>query len=118
MSIETRNTKDGLIFSIRYRDSEGRQHRETLGLKSEGWDRRKAKEEERKRIVQSQPNKSPLTFKEVAELWFQETAPRAKWKPRTKAAYLRSINRLEHFHDMKIGEIKPRHVLEFIKERS
>lgn len=112
MSIETRKTSKGTAVTIRYRDSDGRQHRETLGLREEGWDKKRARAEEALRTAGQKP--SPR-FEDVAWKWFGDMED--DWKPRTRRAYTRSIERLEWFHNAPVRQIRPKHVAEWISDQ-
>src|SRR5690242_20613143 len=102
MSYELRKSRLGEVVTIRYRDASGRQIRETLGLKSEGWTRKKALEHERLRIVESRNvgvRKPIPTLVALGWLWYDETSILKAWKPRTLRAYDRAIARLEDLHE-------------------
>ena len=114
MSIQYRKTKKGMMTTVVYRDSTGRQRRNTLGPKSE-WPKRKALKEEMKL---KSSTRTMDDFKTVSERWYDETGRRQQWKPRTESAYLRSLVRLESFNKMKIGDVKQRHVAQFIEKHS
>lgn len=117
MSVELRPSSLGPVYTIRYRDATGRQIRETLGLKEEGWTHRKAKEVERARRVSSRGNgvRRPVPdFIALAWLWYDETGFLRAWKPRTERAYKRGIERLDFFHKMRVDQIRPKHVAEYI----
>lgn len=116
MSVEYRKTKQGEVAHIRYRDKDGKQHRETLGLKSEGWTRRKAEEEETRRIHAAKTQMLNWDFTELAEKWFNETSRLRRWKPRTESAYLRAIERLAFFKNVRPAEVRPKHVADFIAQ--
>jgi integrase len=117
VSVETRKSRMGTVVAIRYRDTDGTQRRETLGLKEEGWTESKAKRVERERLVQGRTAPSETwDFKSLADKWYEETGRRKKWKPRTLRAYTRSIVRIEFFHGMLVHEIKPKTVEQFISQ--
>lgn len=115
MSISQRKTKQGLVFEIRYRDAQGRSRRETLGTREQGWDKRKARQAELALLADRTGRPSPV-FKDVAEDWLRDCSD--NWKPRTRSAYKRSIKRLDHFWEMQIGQIRPRHIAEWIPTRT
>lgn len=62
---------------------------------------------------------APLTFGEYAATWFSEGATRRGWKPSTVLQY-RSLRRrlVEHFGPMPLAAIRPRHIAEYIAEKS
>lgn len=116
MSVEIRPSRLGPVVTIRYRQN-GRQVRETLGLKAEGWSRAKALRVERERLVSGRVTPvETYSFKRVAEEWFNETSRRKNWKPLTLRAYTRSIERLKFFHAMPVHEIRPKDVVRFIEQ--
>jgi integrase len=115
MSVELRKTRLGDVYTIRYRDSRGVQRRETLGPKSEGWTKSKARREEAvRRLEPSNGLTEPVDFEALAWQWYDETARLHDWKPRTLMAYTRSIKRLRVFYGMHVDEIRPVHVAQFI----
>jgi integrase len=111
MSISTRKNKTGEVFEARYRDTEGKSHRVTLGSREEGWDKRKAKAAERDLLAGLKQGSNP-SFETVAWDWFNARLP--NWRPRTEAAYKRSINRLKPFWEMGVRDVRPKHVAEWI----
>ena len=118
MSVEVRKTRLGDVYTIRYRVN-GRLVRDTLGLKQDGWNKKTAKQEERKRIVEARLDvRTRHSFLSLANMWFDETARLRGWKPRTLTAYRRSIARLLHFHGMEVSKIRAKHVSEWIAEQT
>ena len=115
MSVEVRKTRHGDVYHLRYRVN-GEQRRETLGFKAEGWTRRKAQEEETRRIEAARTRKLNWDFSELADKWFEETCRLRKWKPRTQSAYLRSVARLDFFKKIRPAEVRPKHVADFISQ--
>jgi len=118
MSVELRKTRLGDVYTIRYR-ANGQQIRETLGLKEEGWTKRKALAVEKQRIVESRNvhlRNQSVPFVSLAWRWYDETGSLKAWKPRTLMAYRRSIERLQHFHDMTVDQVTGKTVAEFITE--
>ena len=114
MSIQYRKTKRGVMTTVVYRDSAGRQRRNTLGPKTE-WPKRKALAEEAKLKSSSSATDD---FKSVALRWYDETGRRQQWKPRTKSAYKRSLARLESFDRYRIGAVRTKDVASFIERHS
>jgi integrase len=110
--------KRGTVFRIKYSDAAGKQVMETLGAAREGWTRRKAKTELRRRLARvdggwRQP--SALTFGDYAVRWFTEEEAKRRWKPGTVRAYRFVRGRLvAAFGPMKLDAIRPRHVADFI----
>lgn len=109
----------GRVFRVKYRDADGRQVMETLGRETDGWDRRKAERELRHRLTDVERKgyrkPKPLTFATYAETWFAEGERRRRWKPSTVAQYRSVRERLvEWFGPMRLGEIRPRHVAEYV----
>jgi integrase len=111
------------VWRIKYADVDGKQVMETIGPEREGWTQKKAEAELRERLVRverkSYRRPAPLTFGEYAETWFSEGAARRDWKPSTVAQY-RSLRRrlVEHFGPFPLGAIRPRHIAEYVAERS
>lgn len=115
--------KRGTVWRIKYADADDRQVMETLGPEREGWTRKKAEAELRERLVRverkSYRRPAPLTFSEYATTWFAEGATRRRWKPSTVAQY-RSLERrlVEHFGPIPLGAIRPRHIAEYVADKS
>jgi integrase len=111
--------KRGTVFRIKYEDADKRQVMETLGRADEGWTRKKAEAELRERLVRVERKgyrkPKPLTFASYAESWFAEEATKRRWKPKTVQTYRFVRERLvEAFGPMKLDQVRPRHVADFI----
>jgi len=96
---------------------------ETLGPEREGWDRRKAEAELRERLVRVERKAyrrpKPTTFRSYRETWFEEGRTRRRWAPRTVIQYRSILKRLgEHFDPFPLGEIRPRHVAEYVSAKA
>jgi integrase len=92
---------------------------ETLGPEREGWTEKKANAELRERLVRVERKgyrkPSPLTFREYAERWHEESQRRRDWKPKTVAAYRVVIDRLsDHFGSMPLAAVRPRDVAAYV----
>lgn len=114
--------KRGRVFRIKYMDAAGKQVMETLGREAEGWTRRKAKAELTNRLARVQKGwRRPrqVTFAAYAKRWFNEGESRRRWKPSTVLQYRTIEARLvEAFAAMPLAEIRPRHVAEYVAEKS
>lgn len=115
--------KRGTVWRIKYADADVRQVMETVGSEREGWTQRKAEAELRERLVRverkSYRRPQPLTFAEYAKTWFAEGVIRRRWKPSTVAQY-RSLERrlVEHFGPFPLTAVRPRHIAEYVAEKS
>jgi integrase len=115
--------KRGVTWRIKYADADGKQVMETLGAEREGWTEKKARAELRERLVRVERRgwrrPRPLTFGEYAETWFSEGETRRRWKAGTVAQYRSTKRRLiGHFGPMPLAAIRPRHVAEYVAEKS
>jgi integrase len=113
----------GVVWRIKFLDADGRQVQETLGKESEGWTRKKAKAELRERLVRVDKKgwrkPSPLTFREYAETWLEEGKERRRWAKRTVWVYEDTLERLNgYFGSLPLAAIRPRHVAEYVAEKS
>lgn len=86
-----RDGKRGVVWSVKYRDADGRQVKERLGRESEGWTERKAKAELGARLtdVRREGLRKPLsvTFASFADEWLA-TYPEAEGLKRsTRGSY-------------------------------
>jgi Phage integrase, N-terminal SAM-like domain len=73
--------KRGVTWSIRYRDADGRRVAETLGREADGWDKRRATDALRERLVdvkrEGRRRLEPVTFGAFAREWL-DTYPDTK----------------------------------------
>lgn len=112
--------KRGTVLRIKYRDAEGRQVMETLGRAAEGWTKRKATVELRKRlhlVDHGYRKPASLTFGEYAQRWFQDGPAKRGWKASTIAEY-QSVERrlIGAFGSMPLDSVRPRHVAAYVAE--
>lgn len=111
-SIVERRGARGTTFSVVYRDSDGRQIRESLGRVS----RREAEDALRDRLQAVRKGgwrkpPSQLTFGDYAAEWFATGLTRRQWKPTTQAQYVSVSRRLaDQFGPLPLAEIRPRHI--------
>jgi integrase len=115
--------KRGVVWRIKYADSDGRQVMETLGPEREGWTERKAEAELRERLVKVERRgwrrPAPLTFSQYGETWFEEGKTRRRWAPRTVVQYRSILKRLdEHFGPLPLAAIRPRHVSAYVARQA
>jgi integrase len=113
--------KRGIVWRVKYADSEGRQVMETLGSERDGWTERKAEAELRERLVRVERRgwrrPAPLTFRQYAEAWEQASASKRSWSANTMRAYKGGFKRLmPHFGPLRLASIKPRHVAAYTHE--
>ena len=114
--------KRGKVFRIKYRDASGAQVQETIGAERDGWTRKKADAELRERLVRVERKNwrrpKPITFADYARVWREQAEARRGWKPGTVKARRLQVGRLaEWFGNAVLGEIRPRHVAEYIDGR-
>ncbi len=113
----------GTVWRIKWRDASGRQVKETIGAERDGITKKHAEAELRDRLVKVDKKgyrrPAPLKFSTYAETWFDEGERRRRWKPATVRQY-RSIEArlVETFGPMPLAAIRPRHVAEYVAEKS
>jgi integrase len=115
--------KRGRVWRIKYRDATGKQVMETIGAERDGVTRKHAEAELRERLVRVERRgwrkPASLSFRKYAETWFTEGETRRRWKPRTVAQYRSVRARLvKAFGAMPLAAIRPRHVAEYVAEKS
>ena len=115
--------RKGVVWRIKYRDATGRQVQETLGSESEGWTRRKAGAELRKRLVDVERiglrKPETVTFAEFANEWL-ETYPDAKaLKRSTREGYTTIIRRhlAPALGSMRVGALTVGHIEAYLGEK-
>jgi integrase len=116
--------KRGDVYRLKYTDARGKQVMETLGpakskQRPDGWTAKQAEKELGKRIAAVEDNgyerPKPLTFRAYAERWFDEGAGKWKWQLSTISEYKTVRRRLvATFGAMKLGEVRPRHVADYV----
>jgi integrase len=115
--------KRGDVWRMKYADASGKQVMETIGPakcdKRHGLTRKEAKTELTNRLSdvdrKNYRKPKPLTFDTYSQTWLDDGQARRKWAPGTPRIYRASLARLrEHFGPMKLAEIRPRHVADFV----
>lgn len=115
--------KRGVVWRLKYQDAQKHVIVETLGPESEGWDRQAAENALLDRINRVRNHNwvrpKRVTFESFALQWLEdEEAPR-RWKPKTINAYTHTVERLvDVFGTKPIGELRPRHVADYITAMS
>ncbi len=121
------NGKRGRVFRMKFTDSTGHQHMETLGPEKAGseivWTRRKAEKALRDRLADVEAKRwrraSPLTFEEWARTWLEQGESRRSWKPRTSTAYATVVDRLtDAFRGKRLAELRPGDVAAYIERQT
>jgi integrase len=109
----------GVSWKLKYRDSSGRQVKETLGREPE-WNRKLAERELVRRldaVERGWRKPHPLTFGEYADRWLHEAGKRRQWKPATVLVFTNAIKRLRKtFGPMPLGAIRPRDVVAYSRD--
>jgi integrase len=113
----------GVVWRVKFVDADGKQVQETLGPERDGWTRKKAEAELRERLVRVERkayrHPKPMTFGTYRETWFEEGQARRRWAPRTVIQYRSILKRLgDHFDQFPLGAIRPRHVAEYVSEKT
>jgi integrase len=125
--LEYRHADGTVSFRCQYRDSSGKQLKETIGRTSElaadgsPWTRRKAEDELRARINrvkrEGYRRPRPVVFREYAWRWFNESQRPLDWKPSTIITYRCTVKRLnQHFGRMQIGKIERGQINSFLAQ--
>src|SRR5579864_2840694 len=112
--------KRGVTFRIKYRDADGKQVMETVGAEQDGMTRKQAAAVRRQRLVAVEQKEyrkpSPVTFRQYAETWFEESQGRRGWKPATVDAYRNGLDRLEEvFGSVRLAKLRPRDVAAYVR---
>jgi integrase len=115
--------KRGTVYRIKYRDASGREVMETVGAERDGLTEKQAREilADRLSDVRRKGLRRPraVTFRDYAELWFEQNASRRQWTENTKRAYGGSLKRLlPHLGAYRLGAIRARMVSSAIAELS
>lgn len=103
--------KRGITWSLKYDDSDGKQVRERLGKATDGWTKRKAEVELRRRLVAVEKEgfrkPEPTTFSSFAQSWCDNYAETHDLRRTTRADYARMIEKhlVPHFSGMKLADI-------------
>jgi integrase len=87
-----------VTYRIQYRDARRKQVKETLGRKSEGWTRTKARDERKKRVgrvADGYVRPDAALFGDYAEIWFERRQVYKSYSPATVSSYRTTLNRLE-----------------------
>ena len=115
--------KRGRVFRIKFTDTAGAQHMETLGPEKAGsevvWTRRKAEKALRDRLADVEAKRwrraSGLRFEEHAHTWLDQGETRRAWKPATVRVYSRIVERLvDAFGSRKLADLRPRDVAAYV----
>lgn len=109
--IEYRQKDGDVVYRVQYRDAKGRQVKESIGRKSEGWTKRKVQAALAERIsnVANRGYRKPeaILFRDYADRWFEQSQLLFSWKPNTVTTYKTAVKRLkEHFGHRKLGDIE------------
>jgi integrase len=115
--------KRGDVWRIKYTDASGKQHMETLGPASEGWNRKRARLELRARedAVAREGYRKPerVTFESFALQWVEQYASAKDLKKSTGDGY-RSILRthlIPAFRTKQLGEITVERIEHYLAEK-
>jgi integrase len=104
-------TRDGdTVYRIQYRDASGRQVKETVGRRSEGFTRTDAKAERKARIAKVAKNHyrrpDPVLFSTFAPKWFEQAQQTEGWADSTITKYNAAVERLVgYFGGYKVRDI-------------
>src|SRR5689334_6185499 len=83
--------KRGAVWSIKFRDADGKQVKERLGKEAEGWSRRKAEKALRHRLADVERDgyrqPEPVTFKTFSTEWLDGYAEAKGLKRSTRRGY-------------------------------
>lgn len=113
--------KRGVVWRIKYRDTDDKQVMETVGAERDGWTRKKADAELRERLVRVERKgyrrPTPITFGEYVDQWLTSCHARRAWKPRTYMANRGSIERLRPFFgSVPLAKIRRGDVTAYVQE--
>jgi integrase len=111
------------VWRIKYRDATGAQVMETVGAERDGVTEKLARQalEDKLSDVRRKEYRRPkaTTFEDYARSWFAEGAARRRWKTSTVRQYVSVEARLvQAFGRYPLGAIRPRHIAEYVAERS
>jgi integrase len=87
-----------VTFRIQFRDASGRQVKETLGRRSAGWTRTKAKDERRKRVgkvADGYVRPEAIPFSTYADTWWERRQTFRDYADSTTKAYRKEVSRLK-----------------------
>jgi integrase len=119
--IEYRQRDGDTVFRVQYRDAKGRQVKESIGHKSEGWTKRKVQAALAERIsnVANRNYVKPqaVLFRDYADRWLEESQLLFSWKPNTVTTYKTAVKRLKgRFGHKRLGEIERSDINTFAAE--
>lgn len=107
--IEYATQSGDVVYRIQYRDSSGRQVKETVGRKSEGYTRTMAKAERRARmgkVAKGYKRPDPVPFSVYAAKWFDDMKVERDWTEATTKAYRTAVDRLsQEFGHCKLRDL-------------
>ncbi|MGH2451190.1 MAG: tyrosine-type recombinase/integrase [Candidatus Limnocylindria bacterium] len=87
----------GVVWRLRYRDADGRRVSETLGREADGWDKRRATEALRERLVdvrrEGRRKLEPMRFETFAHEWLASYPDQQDLKRSTRESYEMIIER-------------------------
>jgi integrase len=111
--------KRGVVWRVKYRDSNGQQVMETIGAEQDGVTRKQAEAELRERLVRVERaayvRPKALSFSSWAQTWLTEGQRKRAWKPHTVVQYRIAANHLtDHFGAVRLDAIRPRDVSGYI----
>jgi len=115
--------KDGdTTYRVKFEDSEGKQVKETLGRKSQGWSRRKAEVELRDRLnkVEKKGWRKPekLTLAEYGDTWLEERTKKRNLRPSSKRAYRVALDHLTgELGNLRLSAITPRLLAAYVRSQ-
>jgi integrase len=112
--------KRGVVWRIKYVDADGKQVQETLGPGSQGWTRKKAKQELIDRMARTHKGwrkPTPLAFAEYADTWFERGKAQRAWSRGTVMNYDGIVRRLKasSLGPLPLASIRPSHVAEYVR---
>jgi integrase len=115
--------KRGVVWRIKYADGDGKQTMETVGAERDGvtWKHANEALQDRCSDVRRKGYRrpGPLKFADYATTWFAEGEKRRRWKASTVGQYRPISERLiETFGPMPLAAIRPRHVAEYVADKS
>jgi integrase len=121
--IRYEGARKGVVWRIKYRDATRRQVQETLGPASEGWTRRKAEAELRKRLVDVErirlrrPDR--ISFSTFAEEWLKVYPDSKGLKRSTREGYSTIIRKhlIPSLGNLQIGALTVEHLESYLAEK-
>lgn len=113
--------KRGRVLRIKYRDSNGRQVKETLGREADGWTHDRADAELCDRVAQVERlgfrKAARIGFAEYASAWFEMGPRRRGWRASTAAQYCSVHERLaDYFGDWPLAKIRPFDIAQYVRD--